>query len=85
MGIEATSNSYRPGNHLAGIAGRWPGRIGTRRPGLPWINACERPRPQIGGQSRLSRRTPMLDVLMITLALAFFAVSVGYAYACDRL
>jgi hypothetical protein len=28
---------------------------------------------------------PMLDVLMIALALAFFAVSVGYAYACDRL
>jgi hypothetical protein len=27
----------------------------------------------------------MLDVLMIVLALAFFAVSVGYAYACDRL
>jgi len=27
----------------------------------------------------------MLDVLMIALALAFFAVSVGYAYACDRL
>jgi hypothetical protein len=28
---------------------------------------------------------PMLDVMMIALALAFFAVSVGYAYACDRL
>jgi hypothetical protein len=41
--------------------------------------------PKCLGQSRLSRRTPMLDVLMIALALAFFAVSVGYAYACDRL
>jgi hypothetical protein len=27
----------------------------------------------------------MLDVLMVALALGFFAVSVGYAYACDRL
>jgi hypothetical protein len=28
---------------------------------------------------------PMLDVLMVFIALAFFALSVGYAYACDRL
>jgi hypothetical protein len=27
----------------------------------------------------------MLDVLMVALALGFFAVTVGYAYACDRL
>jgi len=28
---------------------------------------------------------PMLDVLMMFFALALFAVSVGYAYGCDRL
>jgi hypothetical protein len=27
----------------------------------------------------------MIDVVMVTLALGLFAVSVGYAYACDRL
>ena len=27
----------------------------------------------------------MLDILMVALALGFFAASVGYAYACDRL
>jgi hypothetical protein len=27
----------------------------------------------------------MLDVLMVALALGFFAASVGYANACDRL
>jgi hypothetical protein len=27
----------------------------------------------------------MLDVVMVALALGFFAVTVGYAYACDRL
>jgi hypothetical protein len=27
----------------------------------------------------------MLDVLMIALALVFFALSVGYTVACDRL
>jgi hypothetical protein len=36
------------------------------------------------------KRTPfeessMLDVVMVALVLGFFAVSVGYAYACDRL
>jgi hypothetical protein len=28
---------------------------------------------------------PMLDILMVVVALAFFALTVGYAYACDRL
>jgi len=27
----------------------------------------------------------MLDILMLVLGLAFFALSVGYAYACERL
>jgi hypothetical protein len=29
--------------------------------------------------------SPMMDVLMVIIALGFFALSVGYAYACDRL
>jgi hypothetical protein len=28
---------------------------------------------------------PMLDIIMLAIALGFFALSVGYAYACDRL
>jgi hypothetical protein len=27
----------------------------------------------------------MLDIVMLTLGLGFFALSVGYAYACERL
>lgn len=27
----------------------------------------------------------MLDVILLALGLGFFALSVGYAYACDRL
>jgi len=27
----------------------------------------------------------MLDLLMLAVGLAFFALSVGYAYACERL
>jgi len=26
----------------------------------------------------------MLDVILLALGLAFFALSIGYAYACDR-
>jgi len=27
----------------------------------------------------------MMDVVMLTIAFAFFAVSIAYVYACDRL
>jgi len=27
----------------------------------------------------------MMDLILLAMGLAFFAVSVGYAYACDRL
>jgi hypothetical protein len=29
--------------------------------------------------------TQMLDIIMLAMGLGFFALSVGYAYACDRL
>ena len=28
---------------------------------------------------------PMLDLILLALGLGFFVLSVGYAYACDRL
>jgi hypothetical protein len=28
---------------------------------------------------------PMLDVVMLALGLGFFAVAIGYTYACERL
>jgi hypothetical protein len=35
----------------------------------------------------LGRRTehPMLDLVMLALGLGFFALTMGYAFACDRL
>jgi hypothetical protein len=33
----------------------------------------------------MHRSTPMLDVLMLALALGFFAAAIGYTYACERL
>jgi len=34
---------------------------------------------------RAGRSIQMLDLIMLAIGLGFFAVSVGYAYACDRL
>jgi len=38
-----------------------------------------------GADDRRTRRTPMLDLVMLALGLGFFALTVGYAFACDRL
>jgi len=34
---------------------------------------------------RISRGATMLDVILLALGLGFFVLSIGYAYACDRL
>jgi hypothetical protein len=31
------------------------------------------------------RRTAMMDAVMMAIAFAFFALSIAYCYACDRL
>jgi hypothetical protein len=47
--------------------------------------------PQFAGRATVAagnkRRKEhlMLDVVMLALGLGFFAVAVGYAYACERL
>jgi hypothetical protein len=28
---------------------------------------------------------PMMDVIMVAIAIGLFAVTIGYAYACERL
>jgi hypothetical protein len=33
----------------------------------------------------IARSIPMMDVVMLAIAFAFFAVSIAYVYACDRL
>jgi len=32
-----------------------------------------------------TRRTPMMDIVMLAIGFLFFAVSIAYVYACDRL
>jgi hypothetical protein len=33
----------------------------------------------------LHREHPMLDVVVLAIGLIFFALSIGYCYACERL
>jgi uncharacterized protein YraI len=39
----------------------------------------------IGTRARRNEEHPMMDVLMLALAFGFFALAIGYAYACERL
>jgi hypothetical protein len=36
-------------------------------------------------QNPVGEEHPMLDVVLLAVALGFFALSVGYTIACDRL
>jgi hypothetical protein len=45
---------------------------------------CPRTRIVASGNKR-GKEHPMLDFVMLALGLGFFAVSIGYAYACERL
>jgi hypothetical protein len=33
----------------------------------------------------IAQEHPMLDIVMLALALGFFVAGIGYAYACERL
>ena len=53
-------------------------RVAPQHPtdaGRPFASA-----PHISAQEQL-----MLDIVMLALGLGFFAVAVGYSYACERL
>jgi hypothetical protein len=47
--------------------------------------------PTVASRSRvisfdaLPGEHPMLDLIMLAIATAFFALAVGYAYACEQL
>jgi hypothetical protein len=55
-------------------------------PNLTWTNAlvCKQTLA-VDGAAGAGRSTEMLDVVMLAIGLGFFALSVGYAIACDHL
>ena len=47
--------------------------------------ACAHKVLMINGKGFSRQEQPMLDVLLLGLAVVFFAGSIAYVYACDRL
>jgi hypothetical protein len=47
-------------------------------------SACRDDRDRWRG-TRRDKEHLMLDIVMLALAFGFFAASIGYAYACERL
>jgi hypothetical protein len=53
---------------------------------LTWLKApCGKALMDAAATTRQNRSIQMLDVLMIALTASFFALAIGYAYACERL
>jgi hypothetical protein len=56
------------------------------QPPIRWVNRLSQwPGFRSGYDARTEQEQPMMDILMIALALAFFAAAIGYTYACERL
>jgi len=49
------------------------------------IKAACRLTGSAGISGNLARSIPMMDVIMVAIAVAFFAVSIAYVYACEKL
>jgi hypothetical protein len=63
------------------IAGEWPGAfrcLDLVQSSASPIGICWHPR-------ELRLELPMMDVVMVVLAVGFFAVSIAYVYACEQL
>jgi hypothetical protein len=48
-------------------------------------NRASEPLSTARGPNATKGSVPMLDVILIVIAAVFFALSIGYAYACERL
>jgi hypothetical protein len=52
---------------------------------LTHVNGDDASRVLLQPRITFTGSTAMLDVLLLALGLGLFVISVGYAYACDRL
>jgi hypothetical protein len=52
--------------------------LDTDQEGAPPMGICY-------GPGIFIRRAPMMDAVMMAIAFVFFALSIAYCYACDRL
>ena len=50
-----------------------------------WVRPPVAGLPTVDQSSLFERDIPMLDVILVAIGLGFFAISVAYVAACDRL
>jgi hypothetical protein len=48
-------------------------------------NTPSRERAEVAHRNTRDKEHFMLDIVMLALGLGFFAIGIGYAYACERL
>jgi hypothetical protein len=76
-------------SHLENLCAEWHfTATDTGRPDIRLIDPSQSAFPETRKVARGNKRRKehlMLDVVMLALGLGFFAVAVGYAYACERL
>jgi hypothetical protein len=59
--------------------------LAARLRALTQIKAGDAYRCLLKDAAPSARSIPMLDVIMLAIGFAFFAVSIAYVYACDQL
>ncbi|PDT89825.1 hypothetical protein CO669_13640 [Bradyrhizobium sp. Y36] len=77
--------------HLENLCPRWhfstvesPGRRPWKCVSFP-SRAAWSPRENCAGSDGAMRSIAMMDILMLALGCGFFALAIGYTYACERL
>jgi len=60
-----------------------PGAVEVRRASFRAFHRG--PEKCCAGHHRATRSNPMMDILMLALGFGFFALAIGYTYACERL
>jgi hypothetical protein len=73
------SNSYALGDTYSRVNG------GAYCANLIHIMTARRRRASAVALGIFIRRAPMMDAVMMAIAFVFFALSIAYCYACDRL
>ena len=58
---------------------------GSFRAVLREVKAAVCPLASAGILQNCARSIPMMDVVMVALAVGFFALSIAYVYACEQL
>ena len=84
-GIPICSNTLSPSNSYALKRRYWPRWAELLCTVLIQVKVASRLWAFTDPLQNCARSTPMMDALMLALAVGFFAVSIAYVYACEQL